>query len=53
MSVTDPVLLKGFILKQEGEYPYEDVYLCLSLTQPYRDGRCHKLVAAVIRNPAN
>lgn len=51
MSITDPVLLKGFILKQEGEYPYKDVYLCLSLTQPYRDGRCHKLVAAVIRNP--
>jgi hypothetical protein len=43
MSVSDPVLLKGFILKQEDEYPYKDVYLYLSLTQPYRDGRCHAI----------
>ena len=47
-SVTDPLARD----KPEGDYPLNDVYLCISLTEPYEnDGRCHKLVAAIIRNP--
>lgn len=51
-SLTDPVARSAFSTKQEGDHPLNDVYLCVSLTEPYKeDGRCHKLVAAVIRNP--
>jgi hypothetical protein len=36
----------------QGDHPLNDVYICVSLTEPYeQDGRCHKLVAAVIKNP--
>lgn len=52
LSLTDPVARKAFSAKKEGEYPVDGVYLCLSVTEPYKeDGRCHKLVAAIIRNP--
>jgi hypothetical protein len=51
-SLTDPAALRAFSAKQEGDYPLNDVYVCVSLTEPYKeDGRCHKLVAAVLRNP--
>jgi hypothetical protein len=52
LSLTDPVARNAFSSKEEGEYPLNDVYLCVSLTEPYsEDGRCHKLVAAIICNP--
>lgn len=52
LSLTDPVATHAFSEKVEGAYPLNDVYLCVSLTEPYeRDGRCHKLVAAIIKNP--
>lgn len=47
-SVTDPTACVAFERKGEGEYNLDNVYLCLSLTEPFKDGRCHKLVAAVI-----
>lgn len=48
-SLTDPDACVTFERKGEGEYPLDNVYLCLSLTEPYdQDGRCHKLVAGVI-----
>jgi Dual OB-containing domain len=51
-SLTDPVARQGFSGKEQGEYPLSDVYLCISLTEPYEeDGRCHKLVAAAITSP--
>jgi len=29
-----------------------DVYACISLTEPYeKDNRCHKVVAAILSNP--
>jgi len=50
-SVTDPIVRDAFASKEEGDYALKDVYLCLSLTEPFeKDGRCHKLVAAVISN---
>ena len=52
LSVTDPVTRDKFAAKEEGDYPLNDVYLCVSLTEPYEhDDRCHKLVAAIISNP--
>ncbi|HXR37012.1 MAG TPA: hypothetical protein VN754_13730 [Candidatus Binataceae bacterium] len=52
LSMTDPVATKAFAAKDEGEYELNDVYLCISLTEPYeKDGRCHKLVAAIISDP--
>lgn len=51
LSLTDPVARDRFSAKQEGGYPLNDVYLCVSLTEPYEhDDRCHKLVAAIISN---
>jgi putative nucleic acid modification protein with dual OB domain len=51
-SLTDPIARNAFSGKKEGDYPMSDVYLCLSLTEAFKeDGRCHKLVAAVIKNP--
>lgn len=47
-SLTDPVACVAFESKGGGEYNLDNVYLCLSLTEPFKDGRCHKLVAAVI-----
>jgi len=51
LKITDP-LVRDFYEEQEaGEYPVHEVYLCLSLTERYEgDGRCHKLVAAVLVN---
>jgi hypothetical protein len=49
---TDPAVRNAFLGKDEGDYPMTNVYLCVSLTEPApQDGRCHKLVAAVIRIP--
>jgi len=52
LVVTDPIVRKVFAHKAEGDYPVRDVYICVSLTEPApQDGRCHKLVAAVMSNP--
>jgi hypothetical protein len=49
LSVTDPIARDAFATKPEGDYPWNDVYICVSLTEPYEhDDRCHKLVAAII-----
>ncbi len=52
LSITDPVVRGEFASKPSNDYPLPDVYLCVSLTEPYEhDDRCHKLVAAVISDP--
>ena len=53
LNLTDPVATNAFAAKEEGEYLLNDVYLCISLTEPYAkdNSRCHKLVAAIITNP--
>jgi hypothetical protein len=51
-SLTDPAIRERFDSRQEGDYPLDDVYLCLSLTRAFElDKRCHKLIAAVICKP--
>lgn len=47
--VTDPLAEQAFLARGIGEYPLNDVYLCISLTEAYAgDGSCHKLVATII-----
>jgi hypothetical protein len=51
LKVTDPVADDAFRAKKDGEFVLEDVFLCVSLTEPYeKDGRSHKLVAGIISN---
>lgn len=53
LSLTDPVATEVFSTKDGGEYELNNVYLCISLTEPWEKdhNRCHKLVAAIIKNP--
>ncbi len=52
LSITDPVARRAFERKTEGAYPLKEAYICVSLTEPApQDGRCHKLVAAIISKP--
>jgi len=47
LRITDPTVEYLFRSKGDGDYRLNDVYLCVSLTEPFDDNRCHKLVAAV------
>ena len=52
LSLTDPSARAVYSAKKDADYLLKDVYLCVSLTEPYEvDGRCHKLVAAIIKDP--
>jgi hypothetical protein len=53
LSLTDPVAIAAFAAKAKGDYEVNNVYLCISLTEPWEkdNNRCHKLVAAVMSNP--
>ena len=49
LKVTDPVAEEPFQIQGDGEYPLDDVYFCVSLTEPWeRDGRCYKIVAGIL-----
>lgn len=51
-SITDPEARRFFRQEKDGDHVLTDVYLCISLTEPYAtDNRCHKLVAAMISDP--
>jgi hypothetical protein len=49
LAVTDPVAESLFLAQEDGEYPISrpNVYLCVSLGEPYHDFT-YKLVAAII-----
>lgn len=49
LQLTDPLVTDFYKLKDEGEYPLNNVDICVSLTEPWTkdNNRCHKLVAAV------
>ncbi|MFH1318461.1 MAG: hypothetical protein ABIH71_05550 [Candidatus Omnitrophota bacterium] len=49
LGITDPIIEHEYKNKEEGEYlfPFDKIYLCISLGTPYR-GYCYKLVAAII-----
>ena len=48
LIVTDPVAERALLAKPNAEYEIDDTYLCISLSEPYTDGSCYKLVATVI-----
>ncbi len=45
--VTDPIVERQYLAKPDDEYPLRDVYLTISIGEPYQD-YCYKLVATVI-----
>jgi hypothetical protein len=45
--VTDPVVEREYLAKSDGDYPLHNVYLTISIGEPYQD-YCYKLVATVI-----
>ena len=47
LRVTDPIIERGFLQKENGEYPLGEMFLTVSLGEPY-NGYCYKLIAAVI-----
>jgi hypothetical protein len=53
LSLTDPIAIHAFAAKEDGTYVLNEVYLCISLTEPWEkdNNRCHKLVASIFSNP--
>jgi hypothetical protein len=47
VAVTDPVIERRFLLKEDGNYNVGEALLCVSLGEAYQ-GYCYKLIAAVI-----
>jgi hypothetical protein len=49
LMVTDLVIEKSFLARENGDYPIEeDIYFCVSLAEAHTDNYCYKLVATVI-----
>ncbi len=46
--VTDPLIERAYLAREDGDYNLGESYLTISLGEPY-EGRCYKLVAAVIQ----
>lgn len=46
--VTDPIYEQAYLAKANGQYLVRDAYLTVSIGEPYTDGCCYKLVAAII-----
>jgi hypothetical protein len=53
LKLTDLAVIDRLKSKPLGSYSLSDVYLCVSLTEPFEkdNNRCHKIVAAIFRNP--
>lgn len=47
-SITDPIAEQHYFPKGNGEYPLENVLLCVSLGEPHTDGNCYKFCAGVL-----
>jgi len=45
--VTDPLIERAYLSREDGDYQLGDSYLTISLGEAH-EGRCYKLVAAVI-----
>lgn len=50
MSITDPVIERSYLEKEDGCYAIENPRLCISLGDPFQ-GYFYKLIAAVILSP--
>lgn len=54
LSITDPAAHRRWGLLGLGTHPVpanSKIFLCISLSEPYFDRRCHKLVASVLMDP--
>ncbi len=53
LKLTDPAAIEAFASRKSGVHPLRNVYLCVSLTEPFEkdNNRCHKIVAAIFTNP--
>ena len=49
-SITDPKVESYFFKKQDGKYQMNNLYLCISISEPFKD-YCYKLVASMVTNP--
>lgn len=47
LRVTDPVIERAFLAKEDGAHRINDAYLCVSLGEPFND-HCYKLVASIL-----
>ncbi len=47
--VTDPVIERSYLARNDGDYFLPESYLTISLGETY-EGRCYKLIAAVIQD---
>ncbi|MCZ0933271.1 MAG: hypothetical protein OXJ52_08990 [Oligoflexia bacterium] len=52
LSITDPKAESHFFKKQDEEYPMNNLYLCVSIGEPF-NGCCYKLVAGIITKKGN
>lgn len=48
MWVTDPVIEREYLAKDDGDHGLGECYLTMSLGERSDDGYCYKLIAAVI-----
>jgi len=49
LAVTDPSMRENFLYRDIGEYQLNEIkYLCISLAEPFTDGFCYKLAAAIL-----
>jgi len=46
--VTDPEYEAVYLARPDGNYSLEECFLTISIGEPYKDGFCYKLVAAII-----
>lgn len=46
--ITDPGYEHKYLDKPVGRYKIGESFLTVSLSEPYDDGNCHKLIAAII-----
>ena len=52
LIVTDPVAEQSLLSRPDGEISVQNTCLTISLSEPYNNGDCYKLVAAIIgRDP--
>jgi hypothetical protein len=51
LSVTDPEIETACLAREDGTYRMGRAYATVSLGEPFRDGFCYKLVAALILPP--
>jgi len=49
LPVTDPMIERDYLRRDDGDYALGRCYLTISLGEPYH-GHCYKLIAAIIED---